>query len=65
MALLRAEELFDRSLLSAALAISHHVVVSGEDALSLMTSDLVRDATGDKFSTTPLAPEGSNVTGFA
>lgn len=60
-----AEELFDRSLLSAALAISRDVAVSGGDALSPTTRDLIRDSAGGEVFYHATGPEGSYVTGYA
>lgn len=60
-----AEELFDRSLLSAALAISRDVVVSGGDLLSVSTRDLVVDASGGEVFYHVTGPGGIYVTGFA
>lgn len=60
-----AEDLFDRSLLSAALAISRDVAVSGGDALSLSTRDLIRDAAGGEVFYHATGPGGSYVTGYA
>ncbi len=60
-----AEELFDRSLLSAALAISRDVAVSGGDALSPSTRDLIRDASGGDVFYHATGPGGSYVTGYA
>ncbi|MFT7310262.1 MAG: two-component system sensor histidine kinase TctE, partial [Paracoccaceae bacterium] len=42
----RAENIFDRGLLSAALAISRDVAVSDGDALSPSTRRLVNDTSG-------------------
>ena len=42
----RAGDIFDRGLLSAALAVSRDVALSGGDALSLATRDLIRDTSG-------------------
>lgn len=60
-----AEELFDRSLLSAALAISRDVAVSGGDALLPSTSDLISDATGGEVFYHATGPGGIYVTGYA
>lgn len=60
-----AEELFDRSLLSAALAISRDVAISGGDALLPSTSDLIRDATGGEVFYHATGPDGIYVTGYA
>ena len=42
----RAEEIFDRGLFSAALAISRDVALSGGDALSPATRRLISDTSG-------------------
>ncbi|MCP9483453.1 sensor histidine kinase [Shimia sp. CNT1-13L.2] len=60
-----AEELFDRSLLSAALAISRDVAISGGDALLPSTSDLIRDAAGGEVFYHATGPGGIYVTGYA
>ena len=60
-----AEKLFDRSLLSAALAISRDVAVSGGDALSPSTRDLIRDAAGGEVFYHATGPSGIYVTGYA
>lgn len=60
-----AEDLFDRSLLSAALAISRDVVISGGDALLPSTSDLIHDAAGGEVFYHATGPGGIYVTGYA
>ncbi|MEM7441615.1 MAG: sensor histidine kinase [Pseudomonadota bacterium] len=60
-----AEDLFDRSLLAAALAISRDVAVSGGDALSPSTRDLVRDAAGGEVFYHATGPGGIYITGYA
>ncbi|WP_282182145.1 sensor histidine kinase [Aliiroseovarius marinus] len=60
-----AEELFDRSLLSAALAISRDVAISGGDALLPSTSDLIQDAAGGEVFYHATGPGGIYVTGYA
>lgn len=60
-----AQELFDRSLLSAALAISRDVAVSEGDALSASTRDLIRDAAGGEVFYHATGPGGIYVTGYA
>ncbi len=60
-----AEELFDRGLLSAALAISRDVTVSDGDALLPSTRDLIRDASGGEVFYHATGPGGSYVTGYA
>lgn len=60
-----AEELFDRSLLAAALAISRDITISGGDALSPSTSQLVDDAAGGEVFYHATGPGGIYVTGYA
>lgn len=60
-----AEELFDRSLLSAALAISRDVVLNTGDALSPSTRDLIGDASGGEVFYHVTGPSGIYVTGYA
>ena len=60
-----SEELFDRTLLSAALAISRDVAVSGGDLLSFSTRDMVRDASGGEVFYHATGPGGSYMTGYA
>lgn len=60
-----AEEFFDRSLLSAALAISRDVAISGGDALLPSTSDLIHDAAGGEVFYHATGPGGIYVTGYA
>ncbi len=60
-----ANELFDRTLLSAALAVSRDVAVSGGDALSPTTRDLIEDASGGEVFYHVTGPGGIYVTGYA
>ncbi|MFY0594885.1 MAG: sensor histidine kinase [Cognatishimia sp.] len=60
-----AEELFDRSLLAAALAISRDITISGGDALSPSTRQLVDDAAGGEVFYHATGPGGIYVTGYA
>ncbi|GAB5438266.1 sensor histidine kinase [Falsiruegeria mediterranea] len=60
-----AQELFDRSLLSAALAISRDVAVSEGDVLSVTTRDLIGDAAGGEVFYHATGPGGIYVTGYA
>lgn len=60
-----AEDLFDRTLLASALAISRDVAVSGGDALSGVTRDLMRDASGGPVFYHVYAPDGVFITGYA
>ena len=65
IALETAEELFDRSLLSAALAVSRDVTVSGGDALSISTRDLIAEASGGQVLYHVEGPDRAYVTGYA
>lgn len=60
-----AAERFDRSLLSTALAISRDIAVTGGDALSEETRDLLRDTSGGAVFYHVYAPDGVFVTGYA
>ncbi|MFK7878781.1 sensor histidine kinase [Roseobacter sp.] len=61
----RAEEIFDRGLLSAALAISRDVSLSGGDALSPATRSLISDTSGGEMFYHVFAPDGVFVTGYS
>jgi two-component system sensor histidine kinase TctE len=61
----RAEDIFDRGLLSAALAISRDIAVSDGDALSPNTRRLVNDTSGGELFYHVYAPDGVFVTGYA
>ncbi|WP_147114147.1 sensor histidine kinase [Tateyamaria sp. syn59] len=61
----RAGEIFDRGLLSAALAISRDVALSGGDALSPDTRRLISDTSGGELFYHVFAPDGVFVTGYA
>lgn len=61
----RAEDRFDRSLLSTALAISRDVAVSGGDALSPQTNALLFSTSGGPVFYHVYAPDGVFVTGYA
>ena len=61
----RAAERFDRSLLSTTLAISRDTGLSGGDALSRETRDLLRDTSGGRVYYHVFAPDGAYVTGYA
>ena len=61
----RAEELFDRGLLSAALAISRDVAISDGDALSPATRRLVNNTSGGEVFYHVFAPDGVFVTGYS
>ena len=60
-----ANELFDRGLLSTALAISRDVASSEGDALSPSTRDLLTDASGGEVFYHATGPGGYYVTGYA
>ena len=60
-----AAERFDRSLMSTALAISRDIAVTGGDALSRETRDLLRDTSGGSVFYHVYAPDGVFVTGYA
>ncbi len=60
-----SEELFDRSLLAAALAISRDVAISGGDALSPSTRSFISDAGGGEVFYHVTGPAGIYVTGYA
>lgn len=64
-ALATAEELFDRSLLAATLAISRDVAISGGDALSPTTRDLMSEVAGGTIFYHVAGPDQAYVTGFA
>jgi two-component system sensor histidine kinase TctE len=61
----RAVDRFDRSLLSAVLAISRDTALSGGDALSPQTTALLRDTSGGIVFYHVYAPDGVFVTGYA
>ncbi len=61
----RAENIFDRGLLSAALAISRDVAISGGDALSPLTRRLINDTSGGELFYHVYAPDGVFVTGYS
>ncbi|WP_424985130.1 sensor histidine kinase [Microbulbifer sp. S227A] len=60
-----AEDLFDRGLLAAALAISRDVAISEGDALSPRTRALISDAGGGEVFYHVTGPGGIYVTGYA
>lgn len=60
-----SEELFDRSILSAALAISRDVAISEGDALSPSTRRVISDAGGGEVFYHVTGPGGVYVTGYA
>ncbi|MEM7523508.1 MAG: sensor histidine kinase [Pseudomonadota bacterium] len=61
----RAADIFDRGLLSAALAISRDVAISGGDALSPTTRNLVSGTSGGELFYHVVAPDGVFITGYA
>lgn len=60
-----AAELFDRSLLAAALAISRDVILSEGDAILPSTRELIRDAAGGEVFYHATGPGGIYITGYA
>lgn len=60
-----SEELFDRTLLSAALAVSRDIVISEGDAILPSTRDLIGDAAGGEVFYHATGPGGVYVTGYA
>ncbi len=60
-----AADVFDRSLLSAALAVANDVAISGGDALSLRTRDILSDTSGGRVFYHVYAPDGVIVAGYA
>ncbi len=60
-----AAGVFDRSLLSAALAVARDVTVSGGDALSERTRDILADTSGGTVFYHVYAPDGVIVAGYA
>lgn len=61
----RAKDIFDRGLLSAALAISRDVAISDGDALSPTTRQLINNTSGGEVFYHVYAPDGVFVTGYA
>jgi len=60
-----AAEVFDRSLLSAALAVANDVAISEGDALSLRTRDILAGTSGGQVFYHVYAPDGVIVAGYA
>ncbi|MEM7422445.1 MAG: sensor histidine kinase [Pseudomonadota bacterium] len=65
VALDTTEALFDRSLLATTLAISRDVTVSGGDALSITTRDLIAEAAGGQVYYHVSGPDRAYLTGYA
>lgn len=61
----RAENIFDRGLLSAALAVSRDVALSDGDAISPPTRRLLNDTSGGVIFYHVYAPDGVFVTGYS
>lgn len=61
----RASDRFDRALLTAALAVSRDVALSGGDALSPQTRSLLSGSTAGPLFYHVYAPDGVFVTGYA
>ena len=62
---LRAESIFDKGLLSAAIAISRDVALSDGDAISPSTRRLLADTSGGTIFYHVFAPDGVFVTGYS
>ncbi|MEM6385163.1 MAG: sensor histidine kinase [Pseudomonadota bacterium] len=60
-----AADVFDRSLLSAALAVANDVAISGGDALSPETSEILASTSGGPVFYHVYAPDGVIVAGYA
>lgn len=60
-----AGDVFDRSLLSAALATANDVAISGGDALSPRTRDILSDTSGGSVYYHVYGPDGVIVAGYA
>jgi two-component system sensor histidine kinase TctE len=60
-----AENIFDRTLIALALAISRDVAISGGDSLSIATRDLMSQVSGGHVFYHVKGPDGSYVTGYA
>ncbi|MEM7198161.1 MAG: sensor histidine kinase, partial [Pseudomonadota bacterium] len=60
-----AQELFDRSLLLAALTISRDIDISGGDALAISTRDMITHAAGGTIFYHARGPSGLYITGYA
>lgn len=60
-----AADVFDRSLLAAALAVANDVAISGGDALSPTTRDVLADTSGGRVFYHVYAPDGVIVAGYA
>ncbi len=60
-----ATNVFDKSLLAAALAVANDVAISGGDALSLRTRDILADTSGGQVFYHVYAPDGVIVAGYA
>ncbi len=60
-----ANDVFERSLLAAALAVANDVAISGGDALSLRTRDILSDTSGGPVFYHVYAPDGVIVAGYA
>lgn len=60
-----AADVFDRSLLSAALAVTNDITVSGGDALSPETRDILASTSGGPMFYHVYAPDGVIVAGYA
>ncbi len=61
----KAADLFDRGLLSAALAIAADIAGGNGDAISIETTDLISDTSGEPVYYHVYAPDGIYVLGYA
>ncbi len=60
-----AKEVFDRNLLAITMAVSRDVAISGGDALSPLTRDLLNTASGGPVFYHVNGPDGSFISGYA
>ena len=60
-----AEQVFNKSLLAAALAVANDVAISGGDALSVRTRDILASTSGGVVFYHVYAPDGVIVAGYA
>ena len=58
-------QVFDRTLVALTLAISRDVVISGGDALSATTKQMMQDALGGQLYYHVYGPDGAFITGYA
>ena len=60
-----ANDVFDRGMLTAALAVANDIAVSGGDALSPETNQLLENSSGGRVFYHAYAPDGGIVAGYA